>query len=520
MCSPPRRTRLGLALVVGLLASVLGARASAEDAPDKDLKLAKESFEAAQTAFVREEYEKAADRFLNAFEHKPYPAFLFNAAVAFEKAKRLDQAKEYFERYLSTDPGATDAGQVRARIDALTKLLLPPPSPPATAPAAAPPPVPLPPPVAGAPASPGAPPPPASAPPPGAAPVAPITPPAAEPAALPSFGTKGLVVIDSKPQGATIYINDKTSGPFGKTPWHGSLDPKPVRLILESKGYKPEERAIAPESDKLVDIYIALSEEHYLGWIEVTSNAIGALIYIDTKDIGAVGRTPFTGHLKPGKHTIYMEKQGYVAVEQTIEVKPGTATQYSWPMQTSNSGWINLVGRGATGARLLVDRMFACVAPCRTEVAPGRHKVVVEKAGMEDYEGELEVARTMETTIDVQFSPRPPRTRAISTAVTALVIVGAGAYVGHLATQTKDGLNSDIKAGLPIDNTDPRFLRGKLEAIGADVLFGFGALIAISAVATFLSHGPDSTGAVDQKSLGLAPTVGPDGGGLAAWGRF
>jgi len=98
--------------------------------------------------------------------------------------------------------------------------------------------------------------------------------------------------------------------------------------------------------------------------------------------------------------------------------------------------------------------------------------------------------------------------------------VGAGAYVGHLSSQTKDGLDADIKAGRPVDNTDPRFLRGKLEAIGADVLFGFGALIAISAVATFLSHGPDSTGAVDQKSLGLAPTVGPDGGGLAAWGRF
>ncbi|HEX4406969.1 MAG TPA: PEGA domain-containing protein [Polyangia bacterium] len=509
MYSQSRRPPLGLAFAIGLFVSVLGARTFADDAPDKDLKLAKESFEAAQTAFVREEYEKAADRFLNAFEHKPYPAFLFNAAVAFEKAKRLVQAKEYFERYLSTDPGATDAAQVRARIDALAKLLLPPPAPPPAAPS----PEPVAPPVAGAPASPGAPP--AAAPPP----VTPPTPSAA-PLVLPSFDTKGLVVIDSKPQGATIYLNDKTSGPFAKTPWHGSLEPKPVRLILESKGFKPEERSVTPESDKLVDIYIALSEEHYLGWIEVTSNAVGALIYIDTKDIGAIGRTPFTGHLKPGQHTIYMEKQGYVAVEQTIEVKPGTATQYAWPMQTSNSGWINVAGRGATGARLLVDRMFACVAPCRTEVAPGRHKVVVEKAGMEDYAGEIEVARTIETTIDVQFSPRPPRTRAISTAVTALVIVGAGAYVGHLASQTKDGLNADIKAGLPIDNTDSRFLRGKLEAIGADVLFGFGALIGISAVATFLSHGPDSTGALDQKSLGLAPTVSPDGGGLAAWGRF
>ena len=221
-----QRTRLpcwlaGVALL-GVALAAGRAVAADDDAPDADLKLAKKSFEAAQTAFVREEYEKAADLFLNAFEHKPYPAFQFNAAVAFEKAKRFDQAKEYFERYLTQDAGASDAAQVRARIDALAKILAPPPPPsPAIEPA-----------VPGTSAPPGT---------PGASATPGTAPPAAgpEPVALPSFDTKGLVVIDSKPQGATIYLNDKKSGPFGQTPWHGSLDPKPVRLILESKGFKP-----------------------------------------------------------------------------------------------------------------------------------------------------------------------------------------------------------------------------------------------------------------------------------------
>jgi hypothetical protein len=492
------RSSQALVVVIGLVILAAAGRARAEEAaPDPELKAAKESFEAAQASFVREEYDKAADQFLKAFEHKPFPAFLFNAAVAFEKAKRLDQAKEYFERYLATDPGASDAAQVKARIDAITKVLAPPPPPvtPPEAPA---------PPAAGAP--PVAPP-----------PVAPAPPPAAT---LPALPTKGLVVIDSKPQGATIYLNDKKSGPFGKTPWQGSLEPVPVRLILESKGFKPEERSITPQSDKLIDVYIALSEEHYLGWIEVTSNAVGAQVFIDRKDIGAIGRTPFTGHLKPGKHTVYVEKQGFVALEQTIDVKPGTATQYNWPLETTNTGWINVTGRQAHGARLVVDKKLACVAPCRAEVAPGKHKVVIEKEGMEDYESALEIGRTTETTIDVQFSPRPPKTRAISTGVTALVVLGAGVYLGTLSHNTKDSINNDIKAGAPVDNTDSRFFTGKIEAIGADVLYGFGALFAISFVATLLSHGPDSTGVVDQKSLGFAPTLGDGGGGLAAFGRF
>jgi tetratricopeptide (TPR) repeat protein len=500
-------------------ATLGAAPALAEEAaaPDQELKAAKESFEAAQASFVREEYEKAADQFLNAFEHKPFSAFLFNAAVAFEKAKRLDQAKEYFERYLAIDPGASDAAQVKARIDALTKVLTPAP-PPATPPPSAP----------GAPATPptGATPPGSPAPPGGAPPTPPSSGPLApglmapESLALPAFLTKGLVVIDSKPQGATIYLNDKKSGPFGKTPWQGSLEPKAVRIILESKGYKPEERAVTPQSDKLVDIYIALSEEHYLGWIEVTSNAVGAQVFIDRKDIGAIGRTPFTGHLKPGKHTIYIEKQGWGGIERSIEVKPGTATQYNWPLEKSNSGWLNVTGKEALGAHVVVDKKLACVAPCRAEVLPGKRKIVVEKEGMEDYESELDVGRTTETTIDVQFSPRPPKTRAISTGVAALVVLGAGAFVGNLSKNNEGSIKADIKAGVPVDNTDSRFLRGKLEAIGADVLYGFGALFAVSFVVTLLSHGPDSTGTVETKSLGLAPTVGPDAGGLAAFGRF
>ena len=148
---------------------------------------------------------------------------------------------------------------------------------------------------------------------------------------LTEIETKGLVVIDSKPQGATIYLNDKRKGAFGKTPWQGSLESKPVRLILESKGWKPEERAISPRSDKLIDVYIALSEEHYLGWVEIASNVPGADVFIDRKEIGAIGRTPFTGHLKPGKHTIFVERFGF----DPIAARRSTSSQARRPSTTS-----------------------------------------------------------------------------------------------------------------------------------------------------------------------------------------
>ncbi|MES1207045.1 MAG: PEGA domain-containing protein [Pseudomonadota bacterium] len=465
----------------------------AEDAaPDPDLQAAKGEFETAQTLFIKEQFEEAANHFLGAYARKPFPAFLFNAAVSYEKARNLEKAGDFFQKYLDQDPVASDAATVKVRIEAIKTILAPPTPPP-------PPPVDT---------TPGAPPPP---PPPVVVAPAPV---------LPAIETKGLVVIDSKPQGATIYLDNKTNGVFAKTPWQGSLASKPVKLILEAKGFKPEERNIAPRSDKLLDVYIALSEEHFLGWVEIVSNVPGAEVFIDSKDIGAIGRTPFTGHLKPGKHAIFVERMGYKPVRQDIDVLPGTATQHMVKLERGATGWINVAGRGAYGAKVSIDDKFACDAPCRTEIAPGVHRVMVAKGGFEDYQAELTVDKGAETNLEVQWSPRPSRRNAWTSAALAVGFLGGGLYLGHLSNENRDGPRADIDKGIQIDSNDPRYSRGKWQAVGADVAYGIGALLVISATISFLSHGPDSLAAVDQKSIGFAPSVSPDGAGFGAWGRF
>jgi hypothetical protein len=476
---------VGALVLAGLLPSRAGAQtppaaATSATTQDIDLQVAKTEFESAQTLFIKEQFDDAAAHFLAAFARKPYPAFLFNAAVSFEKAKKLEKAAEFFEKYLDRDPNAPDAAAVRTRIDAIKTILSPPPSP----------------------VTPGA-----------------VVPPPVMPA-LPAIETKGLVVIESKPQGATIYLDSKTNGVFAKTPWQGSLESKPVKLILEAKGFKPEERSISPRSDKLVDVYIALSEEHFLGWIEIVSNVPGAEVFIDRKDIGAIGRTPFTGHLKPGKHTIFVERIGYKPIQQEIEVQPGTATQHMISLEKGENGWVNVLGRGAYGANVTIDKKAACVAPCRSEVTPGVHRVVVQKAGFENYEGDLQVDRGAETVVEVGWSPKPSKRAAWTTAALAAAFLGSGLYVGSLSNKNLDDVHSDIGAGRGVDSADPRFSRGKWEAVGADVLYGIAALLAVSSAVSFFSHGPESVGAIDQRQVGFAPGVSASGAGVSAWGRF
>jgi hypothetical protein len=92
--------------------------------------------------------------------------------------------------------------------------------------------------------------------------------------------------------------------------------------------------------------------------------------------------------------------------------------------------------------------------------------------------------------------------------------------VGHLSNANRDAARADIAAGMSIDSNDPRYSRGKWEAVGADVGYVIGGLLAISATVSFLSHAPDSVAGVDQRAVSFAPTVSPQGAGLGAWGRF
>lgn len=387
------------ALVTTLAVTARPAHAQADDALTK----ARASFDRGQDLFDKGDFKAAGDAFLEAYAAKPYAAFLYNAAVCFEKLKDFEKAVELFEKYLAGEPKASDREDVEKRIKALkdeiARLKANPPADPSAEPAPQ----------------------------------------------LPEVKTKGVVLIVSNPTGATIYLDDKKAGPIGVTPWAGSIEGM-HNVIFELQGYQTHKAAIQPNPGKILQVEVGLAKEEYLGWLEVKSNVPGSDVYIDSKEVGAVGKTPFSGNVQPGKRTIWVVKDGYTEVTQTITIEAGRPHNLTVKLEEAPIGYVAIkADESGVGASVSLDGKRVCdKAPCRFQAPEGRHTISVARDGKKALAKKVEIVRKSETTLNVRLVDSESYWGAATVwFVLGAGFAGGGYYVSTLDPDEKDAMGMD-----------------------------------------------------------------------------
>lgn len=479
------RSRLCFVVWVALCALAAPAWAQSGDA----LKAAQAAFDQAQIDYTQGKYDEAAKGFQAAFAARQFPQFLYNTGACFHmKGKRdgsaesYEQAVDYYRKYIEADPQAADRPKVEKAIGVLEAEIkrlreAPPPKPGNTkAPAA----------------------------------------PSADVQSLGDAKPRSVVVIESEPQGATIYLDDKKSAALGTTPWSGPIDGT-HKVIIEKRGFMSSESEVTGDPNKLFVLRAVLGKEAFLGWVDVTSNIPGADIFIDDKTTGSVGRTPHSQNIKPGKHTFWVTAEGYDEARIELEVVPGGTHEVKATLKGSPLGRINVIGLGIEDSKVYVDGQLACAhGPCLRSVPVGEHTVRVERSGHKPYQRRVDVQAKTETTLKVTLAERPGRGDAVAAYVFAAAFGGGGVYLGLQAQKYRDELRKEIDAGNPpVDTGDERFLRGKIFAIAADATFAIAGITAITAIYyTFRDKGDDSQGIVDVRSVALQPQIGPGYAGL------
>jgi hypothetical protein len=451
------------------------------------LKKAQSAFDNAQVLYLQGKYDDAAQGFQDAYSARPFPQFLYNVGAAYHMKGKTQsdpaaygKAVEFYKKYLAEDPQASDKAKVEkaigvleAEMDRLKKN----PAPPTGAPPKAP---------------------------------------SQEVAALGDVKVRGLIVVESDPSNATIYIDDKKKGPQATTPWSGSLDGE-HKIIIEKRGYKVVEKVVQADPSKLFVLSAAMAQEDYLGWVEISSNVPGAEIFIDDKTIGAVGKTPLSQNIKPGKHTFWISTEGYDEYKEEVEVIAGETHTIKATLKGEPVGKINVIGLGIEDSTIYIDGKVACErGPCLKALQQGDHVITVSRGGFKSYTRRVTIQAKTEMSLKVGLAPRPGRSDAVIAYVLAAGFGGAGIYLGVQANKYRDDLKGEIAAGEPPpDTNDPRFTKGKIFAIAADAAFVVAGITALTAVYyTFREKGQPSTALIDVRALALQPQIGPGYAGL------
>jgi hypothetical protein len=474
-----------------LLAICIAFAVSPAYADDADaLKKAQASFDAAQTNYLQGKFDEAAAGFQEAYAARPFPQFLYNVGASFHmKGKKESSAAAYkkaveaYKRYLAEEPGATDKAKVEKAIGVLEDEIKR---------------------LEGAGAGSGA----------GSA----AAPPSQEVQNLGDVKVRGLVVIVTEPQGATVYLDDKKKGPFQTTPWSGSLEGE-HKLIIEKQGYKRIESTISADPTKLVQVISSMAQEDYLAWIKITSNEPKSDVFIDDKAVGAVGVTPYSGNIPPGKHTFWVSKEGFDEFTVTKDITPGSTETIAAQIKGTPVGKLTVTGYGIEDSQILVDGKILCErGPCVRSVPQGDHEVTVSRPDYKPYQRKITIEAKTETTIKVTLAPQPSRSDAVVAYVVGAVFLGGAIYLGTQANSIHDDLNKQIQSGMnPPASNDDRFLKGKIYAIAADGCIAISGITLLTAVYyTFRDKGSPSTALIDAKSAAISvrPNVTPQYAGL------
>ncbi len=436
-----------------------------DDMNDEEREL-KNLYDEAHVAFLAGRYVDAGNQFDAGYKRSGITAFLFNSAVAWERAGELERAAERYAEYIVKVPDADDREEMEERLAALRDAIT-----------------------------------------------------NKTEAQVEEMGTKGVAIITSTPSRAEIRIDSPDAEVFATTPFRGTLPAGEHVVYVSAKGYKTSYQSFPDNAGKVLVGRYALSEEYFLGQLEIGSPVAGAAVYLDrVEDLegnvvddanadASVGKTPFANQVTPGKYDVRIEAAGYRPYRTTITVEQGKVKTLKVELELIEGALLNLraADTETLGAQAFLSRQSKeplCTLPCEVEIPTGKHVVVVRKDKKKTLEFDIDVAQADLVEVDVVMEPATKRYPAIVTGALMAGTLGTGIFFGLQSRRLKNEIEDDLANFEQIDTDDERAQIGKRNAIVADALFGATAVLgALTIFYAVRQTGEPSRGEKQQRNL-------------------
>jgi hypothetical protein len=136
--------------------------------------------------------------------------------------------------------------------------------------------------------------------------------------------------------------------------------------------------------------------------LTIESDPPSARVFIDDREKGVRGQTPFRTYLRPGQHTVWVELDGYELIEQTIEVQKKEPFRMNLALRAiQNVGYL-FVDCTIKGATVFIDGKNIGLTPLREPLpyGAGRHQIVVDRDGYTRFDQHVSVEKGKVTRVD------------------------------------------------------------------------------------------------------------------------
>jgi hypothetical protein len=334
---------------------------------------------------------------------------------------------------------------------------------------------------------------------------------------------KSLLSVRTNPEGATIRVQraDATLAE-GPAPFAHTLEQGRYHVVVEHPDYQTVEQDVRIEPGKVYVVIVEMSQGQFLGYLRVVSNVPGADVYIDDREQGPRGQTPFEAPIPVGPHQIWVERPGYQPEQREVEVGIGEDVTTEIALERVDFGRLRVVAN-VPGARVVVDDRQLGTVPFEAQLPAGPHRLRVEADGMKSWETDVTIERGQLTPTRVRLRPAVGRGGAWVTTVFGALFLGGGIALGLVADDLSTTLAAEQEAGT-LASDDSRLDLGFYLSIGADAAFGLSAILGALALYYFVYDPlPPSEGrALEARDWALSPMLDPVRGtaGLGVEGRF
>ncbi|MEQ1570649.1 MAG: TonB-dependent receptor [Myxococcota bacterium] len=139
--------------------------------------------------------------------------------------------------------------------------------------------------------------------------------------------------------------------------------------------------------------------------VELSSEPVGARVYIDRKDLGSIGTTPTTFALTPGTYVFIFEADGHedFTSQPFGLTRLGSSTEVSGAL-TVITGKVAIGGPEGADVRLGAESSEAlCQTPCELELPIGQHLLFYTKEGYRSQPTLVQVARDARVSVTAEL---------------------------------------------------------------------------------------------------------------------